>query len=62
DWTADDVARLVVLLRRLNDDLDAFRPNLLATITGSPATEPAPSPTEGPDRLHDLHTSDLENA
>jgi len=62
DWTADDVARLVVLLRRLNDDLDAFRPNLLATITGSPATEPAPPPTEDPDRLHDLRTSDLENA
>jgi DNA-binding MarR family transcriptional regulator len=41
-WAADDVARLVVLLRRLNDDLDAFRPHLLTTITASPATEPAP--------------------
>lgn len=42
DWTTDDVARLVVLLRRLNDDLDTFRPHILATITDSPATEPAP--------------------
>jgi DNA-binding MarR family transcriptional regulator len=42
DWAPDDVARLVVLLRRLNDDLDAFRPHVLTTITNSPATAPAP--------------------
>jgi DNA-binding MarR family transcriptional regulator len=58
DWTADDVGRLVVLLRRLNDDLDAFRPRLMATITGSPA---APA-TADPDRLPEPRTSDLENA
>jgi MarR family transcriptional regulator, lower aerobic nicotinate degradation pathway regulator len=58
DWADDDVARLVVLLRRLNDDLDAFRPHILATITDSPATEPAPD-RQG---TSDPRTPDLEIA
>jgi DNA-binding MarR family transcriptional regulator len=56
-WTADDLSRLVVLMRRLNDDLDAFRPHLLPTITGSPATEPAPAHGD----TSDPATPDLEN-
>jgi DNA-binding MarR family transcriptional regulator len=58
DWTPDDVALLVALLRRLNDDLDAFRPQLGPTVTGSPATEPAAVPSETPDP----QTPDLEIA
>lgn len=57
DWSADDLGRLVVLMRRLNDDLDAFRPQL-PTITGSPATEPT---AVGRD-TSDPRTPDLEIA
>jgi MarR family transcriptional regulator, lower aerobic nicotinate degradation pathway regulator len=61
-WGPDDVAQLVALLRRLNDDLDAFRPRIIPTITGAPATEPAPDSSDTPDRLPDPRTPDLENA
>ena len=57
DWTAEDLGRLVVLMRRLNDDLDAFRPQL-PSITGSPATEPAAAPG----KTSDPRTPDMEIA
>jgi hypothetical protein len=49
------------LLRRLNDDLDAFRPHLVTVLAGQPATEPAPHP-ESPDQPPDARTTDLEIA
>jgi len=61
-WTPEDLGQFVVLMRRLNDDLDAFRPHVIATISGSPATEPAPPQADTPDRLPDPRTPDLENA
>jgi DNA-binding MarR family transcriptional regulator len=58
DWTPDDLSRLVVLMRRLNDDLDAFRPQLAPTVPDSPATEPAAAPKN----TSDPRTPDLEIA
>ena len=37
DWAPADIATLVTLLARLNDDLDAFRPHLVRAIVDLPA-------------------------
>ena len=61
DWAPDDLTRLVVLLRRLNDDLDAFRPHVIATIIDPPPAQPAPR-SASTDQLPDPRTPDLEIA
>jgi DNA-binding MarR family transcriptional regulator len=43
-WPPDDVGRLVALLSRLNDDLDAVRPHLGSLLLGPPTDEPAGGP------------------
>jgi DNA-binding MarR family transcriptional regulator len=50
-WDPADIATLVTLLARLNDDLDAFRPHLGRVVvdppprgTASPGTAPLPDP------------------
>jgi DNA-binding MarR family transcriptional regulator len=61
-WSSDDAVTLIGLLRRLNDDLDAFRPHFVTVLAGPPATEPASSEQESTDQLPDPRTSDLEIA
>jgi DNA-binding MarR family transcriptional regulator len=55
-WAPDDARRLVALLRRLNDDLDAFRPHVIKLLSDVPA-QPRPVPT---DQLPDPRTPDQE--
>ena len=63
DWAPDDLATLVTLLVRLNDDLDAFRPHLGAgdrRPDAPPARAAAPA---APGRhLPDPRTPDQESA
>jgi DNA-binding MarR family transcriptional regulator len=54
-WDPADIATLVTLLSRLNDDLDAFRPHLVRTIVDSRACG-----TAAP--LPDPRSPDQENA
>jgi DNA-binding MarR family transcriptional regulator len=67
-WNQDDAAQLITLLRRLNDDLDAFRPHLVTVLAGPPATEPASSGDQRTEQdaptgqLPDSRTPDLETA
>jgi len=57
-WAPEDARRLVELLRRLNDDLDAFRPRLVKVLAEPPArSRLAPS-----DQLPDLRDPDEETA
>ena len=58
-WDPADIARLVTLLARLNDDLDAHRPHLLRTFVDPPARGTA-SPGTAP--LPDPRSHDQENA
>ena len=58
-WHPADIATLVTLLGRLNDDLDAFRPHLVRTVADPPARGPAP-PGTAP--LPDPRSLDQENA
>lgn len=55
-WSTADAAQFVVLMRRLNDDLDAFRPRMLEVLTADPA------PARADDQLPEPRTPDLENA
>jgi hypothetical protein len=58
-WDPADIATLVTLLARLNDDLDAFRPRLGRTILDPPARgtdHPGVTP------LPDPRSPDQENA
>jgi DNA-binding MarR family transcriptional regulator len=61
-WSSDDAVALIALLRRLNDDLDAFRPHFSTVLSEQPATEPASSPKKPTDQLPDPRTPDLETA
>jgi len=61
-WRSDDAAQLIALLRRLNDDLDAFRPHLVSVLAGPPATEPVPLHAASTDQLPDPRTPDLETS
>jgi MarR family transcriptional regulator, lower aerobic nicotinate degradation pathway regulator len=62
NWSSDDAVTLIALLRRLNDDLDAFRPHLVTVLTGQPATSPEESHQESTDQHPDPRTTDLEIA
>ena len=58
-WDPADIATLVTLLARLNDDLDAFRPHLVRTVA-----DPMPRGTDstGTAPLPDPRSPDQENA
>src|SRR3954470_2737638 len=58
-WDPADIATLVTLLARLNDDLDAFRPQLGRTIVGPP---PRGAARPGTTPLPDPRSPDQENA
>jgi hypothetical protein len=58
-WDRHDIATLVTLLARLNDDLDAHRPHLVRTFVDPSARGTAdPDPTP----LPDPRSPDQENA
>jgi DNA-binding MarR family transcriptional regulator len=63
-WAPDDVRRLVALLGRLNDDLDAVRPRLgrllLGPSTDEPAVGPVPLRSAPADQLPDPRILDQE--
>ena len=53
-WDPADIATLVTLLARLNDDLDAHRPHLLRAFVDPPARGASPGSAPLPDpRSHD---------
>lgn len=58
-WDSSDIATLVTLLARLNDDLDAHRPHLVRTFADQSARATAPS---GAAPLPDPRIPDQENA
>jgi DNA-binding MarR family transcriptional regulator len=58
-WDPADIATLVTLLARLNDDLDAFRPHLGRPIVDLPPRGAAPP---GTTPLPDPRSPDQENA
>jgi DNA-binding MarR family transcriptional regulator len=58
-WEHTEIERLVALLGRLNDDLEAFRPQIVRAIVGPPARGPEQHPSAP---LPDPRTPDQENA
>ncbi len=58
-WEADDMRTLVHLLSRLNDDLEAHRPQFGRAPDDTPARDPAGHPTPP---LPDPRTPDQENS
>jgi len=59
-WGAADAAQLIALLRRLNDDLDAFRPHIVSVLTRPSAQ--VPQQDGSIDQLPDPRTPDMEIA
>jgi DNA-binding MarR family transcriptional regulator len=59
-WAPDDVRRLVALLRRLNDDLDAVRPHLGTLLLARPTGVPTPLRSLPTEPLPDPRTPDQE--
>ena len=58
-WDPADIATLVTLLARLNDDLDAHRPHLVRTVADPPPRGTTPT---GTTPLPDPRSPDQENA